>query len=205
MARISKPPEERKQELIDVAIRLFFTKGYEETSVRDILKEVNGAPGMFYYYFASKEEIFRAAIDSYVERYIQSLTATILNKELSVPDRIKGSIGQFNQTFSKISQFVTNPDSPFNTIFHTALSNKIISALNQPLTILVNDAIECGLIKQESIKTKTIDETVFYLTAGIYGIMNYSIYNIGSQEYLQKPQLVLQYISILLDIDISSL
>ena len=49
--RISKDPEVRKKELIDIATKLFEERGYERVSVRDILSEVNGAPGMFYYYF----------------------------------------------------------------------------------------------------------------------------------------------------------
>ena len=47
--RISKAPEERRRELIEVATKLFESRGYEKVSVRDILSEVNGAPGMFYY------------------------------------------------------------------------------------------------------------------------------------------------------------
>ena len=53
--RISKDPEVRKKELIDIATKLFEERGYERVSVRDILSEVNGAPGMFYYYFKSKK------------------------------------------------------------------------------------------------------------------------------------------------------
>ena len=51
MKKGSKPPEERRRELVAAAARLFAEKGYESVSVRDILAEVNGAPGMFYYYF----------------------------------------------------------------------------------------------------------------------------------------------------------
>lgn len=62
----SKKPEERRKELIEVAARLFTQKGYEAVSVRDILDEVHGAPGMFYYYFRSKQDIYIAAMDSYI-------------------------------------------------------------------------------------------------------------------------------------------
>ena len=48
MKKGSKPPEERRKELVDTAARLFAEKGYESVSVRDILNEVSGAPGMFY-------------------------------------------------------------------------------------------------------------------------------------------------------------
>ncbi|MGP1602782.1 TetR/AcrR family transcriptional regulator, partial [Treponema sp.] len=53
MKRNSKKPEVRKQELIEIAAKLFAEKGYEAVSVRDILEVVDGAPGMFYYYFKS--------------------------------------------------------------------------------------------------------------------------------------------------------
>lgn len=57
MKKGAKPPEERRKELIDLAARLFAEKDYESVAVRDILAEVNGAPGMFYYYFKSKGKI----------------------------------------------------------------------------------------------------------------------------------------------------
>ena len=58
MRKNSKPPEERRRELVTVASRLFSEKGYEAVSVRDILDEVHGAPGMFYYYFKSKQDTY---------------------------------------------------------------------------------------------------------------------------------------------------
>ena len=65
MKKNSKAPDVRRKELIEVAAKLFSQKGYENVSVRDILSEVNGAPGMFYYYFKSKQEIYIAVIDSF--------------------------------------------------------------------------------------------------------------------------------------------
>lgn len=62
----SKKPEVRRQELIDIASALFAEKGYEAVSVRDILDVVGGAPGMFYYYFKSKQEIYIAAMENYI-------------------------------------------------------------------------------------------------------------------------------------------
>ena len=66
MKRNSKKPEVRKQELIEIAARLFAEKGYEAVSVRDILEVVDGAPGMFYYYFRSKQDIYVAAMEQYI-------------------------------------------------------------------------------------------------------------------------------------------
>lgn len=67
----SKKPEVRKQELIEIASRLFAEKGYEAVAVRDILEEVNGAPGMFYYYFKSKQDIYIAAMEQYISERLE--------------------------------------------------------------------------------------------------------------------------------------
>lgn len=67
----SKKPEVRRQELIDVASALFAERGYEAVSVRDILNVVNGAPGMFYYYFKSKQDIYIAAMEQYITQRLE--------------------------------------------------------------------------------------------------------------------------------------
>lgn len=105
-SRISKAPEERKKELIDVATKLFELKGYEKVSVRDILSEVNGAPGMFYYYFKSKEDIFLACMEFYFSEKLKVKVDILKNKEMEYHERIKtlrelivNDISQFVQRF----------------------------------------------------------------------------------------------------------
>ena len=56
MPRRRQDPTIRRSELIDAASRLFLSKGYAATSVRDILDEVGNrtaSPSVFYYYFTS--------------------------------------------------------------------------------------------------------------------------------------------------------
>ena len=54
MTRIKKPPEIRTAELLDCAQRLFFERGYDNTTVNDIIAEAGLSKGAFYHYFASK-------------------------------------------------------------------------------------------------------------------------------------------------------
>lgn len=49
--------EETRQEMLAVAERLFCTKGYDATSVQDILNVLHISKGGFYHHFASKEEV----------------------------------------------------------------------------------------------------------------------------------------------------
>jgi len=62
MARITKEYHVRKNELLNVAQKLFFTKGYRQTSVDAIIKKVGVSKGTFYYYFKSKEDLMNKLV-----------------------------------------------------------------------------------------------------------------------------------------------
>lgn len=66
--RITKRPDERKRELLDLAFNLFKEKGFSKVSVREIIDKTNSSksPGLFYYYFKSKQDIYDAVIDNVV-------------------------------------------------------------------------------------------------------------------------------------------
>ena len=59
MAR-NKYPEETVKLILDVATHLFVEKGYDATSLQDIINETNLSKGAIYHHFSSKEEIFEA-------------------------------------------------------------------------------------------------------------------------------------------------
>ena len=64
MAR-NKYPEETYQLILDVSTRLFFEKGYERTSLQDIIDGLGGlTKGAIYYHFRSKEEILIAVVEA---------------------------------------------------------------------------------------------------------------------------------------------
>lgn len=59
MAR-NKYPEETVKLILDAATRLFVEKGYDATSLQDIINETHLSKGAIYHHFSSKEEIFEA-------------------------------------------------------------------------------------------------------------------------------------------------
>lgn len=87
MRKGSKPPDERRKELIDIAARLFAERGYESVSVRDILAEVNGAPGMFYYYFKSKQDIYLATMEDYISEKLDRKCALMEDAAMPFEER----------------------------------------------------------------------------------------------------------------------
>lgn len=61
--RIVKSPEDRREEILECAAKLFLTYGFQKTKVEDIVKELNISKGLAFYYFKTKEELIDAVID----------------------------------------------------------------------------------------------------------------------------------------------
>jgi AcrR family transcriptional regulator len=57
--RLTHQGQERRRQLLDAAAALFSERGYQETRIVDICREAGVAKGLFYWYFESKEEVFR--------------------------------------------------------------------------------------------------------------------------------------------------
>ncbi|MEN9315597.1 MAG: hypothetical protein RIS35_1990 [Pseudomonadota bacterium] len=59
--------------LLEKAARLFGTRGYDNTSMRDIAAAFGVLPGSLYHYFRSKEELFVAVYSEGVDRIIAAV------------------------------------------------------------------------------------------------------------------------------------
>ena len=68
MPRIHRPAAQRREEILDAAHTLFTTKGFQPTTMEDILRIVGIAKGTLYYHFPSKEQILKALVLRIVTR-----------------------------------------------------------------------------------------------------------------------------------------
>lgn len=57
MPRIVKSADDRRNEILDGAQALFFERGYERTTVNDVIARVGISKGGFYHHFAAKEDL----------------------------------------------------------------------------------------------------------------------------------------------------
>jgi len=73
----TKPPEQRREELMDAAERLFIGSGIRATSIDAIVAAAGVAKGTFYLHFATKDDVVVALIARYAERYGLALSAAV--------------------------------------------------------------------------------------------------------------------------------
>jgi len=91
MTRIIKKYDERKIEFLDTAQQLFFTQGYDQTSVDAIIKKMGLSKGTFYYYFKSKEDLLDALIERMSENILKEVKKIIEKDDLSAISKLNNA------------------------------------------------------------------------------------------------------------------
>ncbi len=64
----------KRQAILDIAYRLFRSKGFDATSISEINAEVGGSKATLYSHFPSKEELFVACMMATAENFIDAVT-----------------------------------------------------------------------------------------------------------------------------------
>lgn len=88
---MKKESNERKEQLLQVGLNLFATKGYHATKVSDVVREASVAQGTFYWYFKSKEEMALAIIEEGKCRLLEVIHQGYRQYEGNIDDMIQSS------------------------------------------------------------------------------------------------------------------
>jgi AcrR family transcriptional regulator len=80
--------EARRNKILDAAMRLVYTKGYEQMSIQDILHEVQISKGAFYHYFDSKQMLLEALIERMARQVIDLLVPIVSDDRLPAPEKL---------------------------------------------------------------------------------------------------------------------
>jgi AcrR family transcriptional regulator len=163
-----KEPEERRKEIIETAKQLFVKRGFKSTQVKDIVKEVGVAQGLFYYYFKSKEEVFQAVADDYAE--------AIVIKVKKLADSEKTETEKINLIFDIFLNEAENQKALFNEIQIAEdglIHEKVLNQVGVKLIPLVAGFLKRGncigeleCIYPEQMATVVVKGLISYLNQG---------------------------------------
>lgn len=74
---MGRPVEYDQRKVLDSVVKLFWARGYEATSMKNVCEVTGLQPGSVYAAFGSKRALFLAAIDAYFEQSIDNLKAIL--------------------------------------------------------------------------------------------------------------------------------
>ncbi|WP_347565030.1 TetR/AcrR family transcriptional regulator [Lactonifactor sp. BIOML-A7] len=159
--RMVKDAKERRNEILDVAERLFGTKGFDHTSTNDILNEVGIARGTLYYHFKSKEDILNAMIDRITDRLISKAKSIVLQKEVPVLQRLTLAVRALNVESPAGSVIMEQVHKPQNALLHQKLQESLLAEVNPLVTELIEEAIEQGICHTD-YPAEVVEMTLLY-------------------------------------------
>ncbi len=143
MAR-NKHPEETVNLILDVAFRLIMEKGYEHTSIQDIIAHLGGlSKGAIYHHFKSKEDILVAVIDRITSESNQMLAEIRDRSDLNGNEKLKAIFRESitrpvqNDIFTAAPDFHNNPKLLFSLLHDTienAAPNYILPIIEQGIS-----------------------------------------------------------------------
>jgi AcrR family transcriptional regulator len=88
LTRIVKEYDERHEELLNTAKVLFYSKGYAQTSVRDIIDTIGIAKGTFYHYFDSKVALLEELVTQLIEQSLEMFEAVADDDSLDAQTKL---------------------------------------------------------------------------------------------------------------------
>ncbi len=144
-----KKGEKRKLDLLQIAYKMFITRGYENTSVDDIIGEAGIAKGTYYYYFESKEQMLEEVIGMMIEQEIVRAQA-VLDMDIPIPQKIVGIITSLRPSEKEqpIEGALMQPD---NVIMHDKIKKNLMMRAVPLLSEVVKEGIKEGVFDCDMI------------------------------------------------------
>jgi AcrR family transcriptional regulator len=158
----------KKDQILDTSLQLFMKKGFDATSISDILSQLDIARGTLYYHFESKEAIMDAIIERLLNQVLKKIEKLMTNDSLSQAEKFMGFFASINLTqLTGDEEIVDYFNQPQNALFHEKSNRLLIQKLAPVLAQIISEGIEAGLFD-----TPYPAETAELILVGITGFVD---------------------------------
>jgi AcrR family transcriptional regulator len=171
--RVTKVPEERKQELIDTAEQLFLETGYEQTTVADIVREIEVAQGTFYYYFSSKEEILEAIIEKDITVLEEDVRQIMSREDANAAIKLNAVVNSIIGISTSRREIMDYLHEESNAVMHEKMERHTIERLVPLMTRVVAEGTHAGIFDVQ-YPTESVE---FLLASLVYFFHHPEIFN----------------------------
>ena len=171
--RVVKDAEERRNEILDVAEKLFCAKGFDDTSTNDILKEIGIARGTLYYHFKSKEDILDAMIERLTNQMVAKAADIALDESIPVLERLTRTLLSLNVDNELGNMIMEQVHRPQNALMHQKLENMLLGRVCKLITKITEDGIRQGIMHTD-YPAEAVEMILTYSYSAFDSMVQYS-------------------------------
>ncbi|MEW4152573.1 TetR/AcrR family transcriptional regulator [Bacillus thuringiensis] len=142
MKRISKEPDVRRQELMDIGFELYMKNGMKGFGIKDVVNHAGVATGLFYYYFKSKENFVDEVLNDFIVKNMELIEEILISNERSVIQKMKDSLDIFWTFIEKLAPYKNV--SSFQTEQHFQLEKKLFARMQPLIRQVIEEGVNIG-------------------------------------------------------------
>jgi AcrR family transcriptional regulator len=140
---------EKRNEILNAALRLVYTRGYERMTIQDILAELHISSGAFYHYFESKPAVLEAVIERIQGDVYAQLTPIVCDPQLPALEKLHAFFATLNTLRLEHKSTVIQMLRAWYTDENAIVRQKVDAATFQRRAPLMNEIVRQGI--QEGI------------------------------------------------------
>lgn len=141
----SQKGKKRKNEILDKAEFLFAAKGYERTTIVDILESVGIGKGTFYYYYKSKEEVLDAIVERRCEQGVEAAMIFVEDDTLGVHEKLLRVMLAQKPAGEAQKRIIETLHEPSNALMHQKCMTESVLKVSPVLERVVEQGIAEGV------------------------------------------------------------
>jgi AcrR family transcriptional regulator len=181
MARTKLTPEARRTQILDVALRLFETRGFAETSVDEIVRAAGVAKGTFYYYYQTKQDVLGALASRIVAELAKEYCEVADDPSLTPLEKLAAIFAMQPQPQS--AGVIGNIHRPENRELHDRNNVEIVKVLGPIVASVVEQGCAQGAFEVEEPLA-----TAQFVLAGSLFLFGDGVFDWSPQEWLTRQR-----------------
>lgn len=200
MTNKSSPFNSKREEIIQTALQLFMQKGYENTTINNIIGAANISKGGMYHYFKSKEEVLDVVIHHLIDIDMERFDPILSNPKMNAIDKLNTISILSEDKPEKLTEitdcFSRNPNSLFDYRAEELSKERTIPIIEKVILQGIQEGIFETAYPEEIAK--------IYLTL-VSSIFDYLPKAISMEDIKKRVDACLHVISLALNIHVTML
>ena len=184
---------DRREAIIEAAVRLFHERGYSNTSMQNIADAVGLLKGSLYYYISSKEDLLFEIHERFMNVLIEKTESREATADLPPRERLEGVITDLLQL---IRDYSANVELFFRERY--AMQGARWDAIHEKrerYETVVRNIIRQG--QQDGSFRADLDDKI--VTFGLFGMCNWSYQWLNPAGRLSSPEIARIFCALFLD------
>jgi len=171
--RVVMKPDQRRNELLDCAQALFLARGYDHTTINDVIARAGVSKGALYHYFTSKEAMLEALAERFAARSLDQLDDIMQDDSPDALKRLNAFLARSRQLRREAAPMIRPLFAavfrPENIVLYHRINAAGLAMMTPPLARIIAQGVEERIFRTpDPVGTA---EMILQLGAAAYGII----------------------------------